>query len=520
MPLFDEDSSQRIQIERSRGLRNCCVMVEDQRVARQKNLAQPPSLNSFDAFDDTNDLGSPTKFDAGRRRGCRYCSSVPQDPLLLLTVLGVILGLILGSLLRLADLSPWTIELIGFPGNIMLRLLKMIVLPLVSLSMISGLCSLRENGSGQGVQKLTQLTAAYYIACTSIAIFIGLVLVLIIRPGQTKIARANGNAGCAASIVVETQTGSGSEEEPRGAMQALIQVAYMIAPDNIAEAAVDMNVLGIITFSLMFGWAISSLGSRANPVIEMIYVINDAIGKMVTAILWISPLGVASLIASSVLSACDVGDTARALALWIVAVVLGLSAFGFLVLPAALFAFTGRSPMKVIKAFTQPLALAIGTSSSAGALPVAMSAAREMGLSDSIVSFFLPLGIAVNLSGTALYEAVTAIWIAQAHDVPLGAGGMIVIAVTSSLAAVGAPAIPSAGLVTMMVVLQAAGLGEYAGDLAVVMATDWLLDRFRTGVNLLGDIVGCVIVSDLVAGKSNQQRPSGFQYSHIEMGHA
>lgn len=481
-------------------------------VSRHKAMIRAPSNHDIDTSNDMKDIGSPTKLDAERYRFWRSCLSAPE-PLLLLTILGVIVGLCLGVILRPLNLSSSAMTMIAFPGSIMLRFLKMIVLPLVSLSMISGLCSLRENGNSHGIVKLARLTAVYYTLCLFIAICLGLVLVITIRPGERVNMEGSQDCGNSAEIIeIESQT----KDQQSGASQALMQVLFLIVPDNIAKASVDMNVLGIITFSLMFGWAVSSLGARATPVIQTIHTLNEAVGKMVSAILWFSPVGVASLIASSVVGACDVGETAKTLGLWIFTVVLGLSIFGFILLPAALYLLTRRSPIVIIRAFSQSLALAIGTSSSAGALPIAMESAKTIGLSESIVSFFLPLGIAVNLSGTALYEAITAIWIAQAHNVSLGLSEILVVAITASLAAVGAPAIPSAGLVTMMVVLQAAGLSQYAGDLAIVMAADWFLDRLRTGVNLLGDVIGCVIVSDLAAG-SNSQSSSTFVYSHIEM---
>jgi solute carrier family 1 (glial high affinity glutamate transporter), member 2 len=235
-------------------------------------------------------------------------------------------------------------------------------------------------------------------------------------------------------------------------------------------------------------------GPAAETVVQSVHVINAAVSKMVAAALWASPLGVGSLIAASILRACNLWQTAAALGLWAATVVIALAVFGLLILPALLLALTGRSPIKTAKAFAQSLLLAFGTSSSAASLPLAMQAARDLGCDDAVVSVFLPMGVAINMNGTALYEAVTAIFIAQAHGVALGFAELLTVATTASLAAVGAPAIPSAGLVTMMIVLQAVGLDAYAGDLAAILALDWALDRVRTVVNLLGDGFGCVAV--------------------------
>ena len=175
----------------------------------------------------------------------------------------------------------------------------------------------------------------------------------------------------------------------------------------------------------------------------------------------------------------------------------GLALFAFGVLPAVLWAVARKPPMATARAFSRALAVAFGTSSTAAALPAAMACARALGVAPAIVDFVLPLGSTVNMNGTALYEALTVIFLAQAHGVALGAGGVAVVAVTATLAAVGAAAIPSAGLVTMLMCLQAVGLGQLSGDLALILSLDWLLDRCRTTVNLLGDVFGAVVVDAL-----------------------
>ncbi len=418
------------------------------------------------------------------------------------------LGVILGAALRSADLSAAAIDAIGFPGELMLRLLKMLVLPLVAASMVSGMCSLRDTGSADTVRRLGKLTAAYYAGSTLIAIALGLALVLIIQPGRNaafdRISAAGAGCRAADAATVAAHAASVSSDgiggAGGGATEALLHVSRLIVPDNVVAAAVDTNVLGVITFSLLLGWALGAAGPVAAPVVAVAHGLNAAVSKMVTAALWLSPVGVGCLIASSILRACDLGATLSALGLWLATVLLGLLAFAGIVLPAFLLLSPRRSPLRVASHFGQALALAFGTSSSAAALPAAMQGATDAGCDPAVVSFFLPLGIAVNMNGTALYEAITAIFIAQSHKVVLGPAEVVVVAVTASLAAVGAPAIPSAGLVTMLIVLQAVGLDQYSGDLAVILAADWLLDRVRTAVNLLSDGFGCVVVDAALKG--------------------
>ena len=475
-----------------------------------------------------NELGSPTKDATSPPLNLRSC--LTKEPLLLFTLLGVIAGIALGASLRPANLSATAISLIGFPGELMLRLLKMLVLPLVAASMVSGMCALRA-GTADQIKKLAQYTALFYTLSTVCAICLGLVLVTLIKPGRNaafdKIATSSGCVGNeeAAQLAAHSENSSSSSSSnisSGGAAEALLHVARLVVPDNIAAAAVDTNVLGIITFSLLFGWALSSLGPQAAPAVAAAHTINAAVSKMVTAVLWVSPVGVGSLIASSILKACDVWGTMAALGLWLVTVIAGLLIFAFILLPAMLFFVTGRSPLTVASHFGQALALAFGTSSSAASLPLAMTAARSAGCSDAVVNFFLPLGIAINMNGTALYEATTALFIAQSHGVVLGPAEVLVVAATASLAAVGAPAIPSAGLVTMLIVLQAVGLDQYSGDLAVILALDWLLDRVRTAVNLLSDAFGCVCVDYAlkkgINGGDEQQHHQHHVYARVEMG--
>ena len=183
----------------------------------------------------------------------------------------------------------------------------------------------------------------------------------------------------------------------------------------------------------------------------------------------------------------------------------GLALFAFGVLPAVLWALARRPPLSTARAFSRALAVAFGTSSTAAALPAAMDCARALGVAPAVVDFVLPLGATVNMNGTALYEALTVIFLAQAHGVALGAGGVAVVAVTATLAAVGAAAIPSAGLVTMLMCLQAVGLGRFSGDLALILSLDWLLDRCRTTVNLLSDVLGAVLVDALCSAPDYAQ---------------
>ena len=220
-------------------------------------------------------------------------------------------------------------------------------------------------------------------------------------------------------------------------------------------------------------------------------------------------------------TACALGPAATALALWAVTVLTGLALFGCVALPAALaLARHPLHPRTAFREFGPALTIAFATSSSAASLPAAMEAAGRAGCDPAVVDCVLPLLTTINMTGTALYEATTVVFIAQAHGASLGVGGSLVVALTATLAAVGAAAIPSAGLVTMLLVLQAVSLERYAGDLATLMALDWALDRCRTAVNVAADGVGVLLVDAAVA-RARQDGGRGVgggaRYAALEM---
>jgi Na+/H+-dicarboxylate symporter len=283
----------------------------------------------------------------------------------------------------------------------------------------------------------------------------------------------------------------------------MVGVFEQLIPSNVVEAAADMNILGVLFFCVFFGVSLSQMGNQAETLIRGIEAFNRVISAMVNSLLYISPLGIASLIAEQVASSCDLHKVWQTLGKFVLTVLVGLVLQALVVLPAVYSLVVRRNPWRVLSGFSPALITAFGTDSSSATLPVTMKCAEEaLHVSPSVSQFVLPLGATVNMNGTALYEAVTVIFIAQGHGIDLSLGRTCIVASISTLAAVGAAAIPSAGLVTMLMVLQAAGLGQYSSSIAVVLAIDWLLDRLRTMVNVLGDAFGVTLVHYLTASPS------------------
>lgn len=251
----------------------------------------------------------------------------------------------------------------------------------------------------------------------------------------------------------------------------------------------------LIVFSLAFGAVLTTVGKRAEPVIEVFNVINEVILKLVGYIMLFAPIGVFGLVAGKF---GEVGWDAFQIELaktakYTITVLIGLAIHGLVVIPVLLHVLGRRLPFRYARQTGNAIVTAFSTASSSATLPVTMEAVeKNAGISNRIGGFVLPLGATINMDGTALYEAVAAIFIAQLYGVDLTVGTQVIIFLTAILASVGAAGIPQAGLVTMVMVLNAAGLPTEG--IANILAVDWFLDRFRTAVNVWGDAVACAVI--------------------------
>lgn len=388
--------------------------------------------------------------------------------ILLFIILGVIAGLLSGWYLGPAMLS------VEWIGELFMRSLKMLIVPLLVAAVITGVASLGD------VRKLGRVgwsTLGYYITTTGVAVGIGLLMVNLIQPGEGI-----------ASSVVETAS-AGEIRETAG----LTDLALSLISPNIVQSAATGQMLPLITFSILFAAALTTLGRAGDSVLRFFEGWNEAMMKLVTWLMYLAPLGIFALIAARMGKAGG-GEAffqeISAVGLHVVTVLSGLLVH-VLVLVAILLVFTRQRIGYLIKVF-RALMTAFGTASSSATLPVTMECVHEAGVDERAVRFVLPLGSTVNMNGTALYEAAAAMFIAQAYGVDMGFTEQVVIFLTATLAAVGAAGIPEAGLVTMVIVLESVGLP--LEGLGLLVGVDWFLDRFRTSVNVLGDIVGAAYV--------------------------
>ncbi|MDE0297705.1 MAG: dicarboxylate/amino acid:cation symporter [Candidatus Poribacteria bacterium] len=511
-------------------------------------------------------------------------------------VIAIIVGIIIGG--WLPNVAAKTDVL----GEIFLNSLKMIVVPLVMLSMVVGITGL---GDIRNLGPIGGRTVLYYMATTGISVFIGLVLVNVIQPGKnlshgeerpnlayTLSGDGNRTVNLTDGVWKRTRYGENyvlslSEQQVEGEIESITEKSVTVKswrnraegvfhivsdtgehlpfrrvngevvsaepdlsgngkgleiklpvaqevrgkedrdmggtlkevllgdkstgkegmiPRNVFNAMVRMDILPLIFFSLLIGATLSVLGERGRPTIAVISGLNDAVMRLVHWIMVLAPVGIFGLVAGRIGHAGGFKDflpELMAVGKYSFTVVFGLGVHGLIILPLILLLIARRNPIRYIKGMSTALLNAFSTASSSATLPLTMRAVEEENkVSNRTASFVLPLGATINMDGTALYEAVAAMFIAQVYGIELVPVQQMVIFLTATLAAIGAAGIPEAGLVTMVVVLKAVGLP--IEGIALILTIDWLLDRFRTTVNVWGDSVGAGVIESL-ENRSNSQ---------------
>lgn len=389
--------------------------------------------------------------------------------LLILIVAGVVAGIAGGWFL-----GPAMLE-IKWLGDLFLNALKMLILPLIVAAVISGVASL---GDVRRLGRLGRVTVLYYVATTALAVAIGLLVVNLLQPGA---GMAVADAEMPERVVQSADTG-------------LSDILLSLISPNLVASAADYRLLPLITFAILFAAALSTLGRTGAPVLAFFEGVNAALMKLVVWLMYLAPIGIFALVGARLGMAGGGAEFARelaALGYYVVTVLAGLALHVLALL--AIMWLLARRRFDYVMTMLRALLTAFGTASSTATLPLTMECAREAGLDERSVRFVLPLGSTVNMNGTALYEAVAALFIAQAYGIDLSMGQQALVLVTATLAAIGAAGIPEAGLVTMVIVLQAVGLP--LEGIGLLLAVDWFLDRFRTAVNVWGDAVGAAYVS-------------------------
>uniref|UniRef100_A0A663N213 Amino acid transporter n=1 Tax=Athene cunicularia TaxID=194338 RepID=A0A663N213_ATHCN len=419
--------------------------------------------------------------------------------------------IILAFSLRPYQLTYRQIKYFSFPGELLMRMLQMLVLPLIVSSLITGMASLDGRASG----KMGMRAVVYYMVTTIIAVFIGILMVIIIHPGkgskdklhregrieqvQTTDAFMDLVRNMFPPNLVEAcfkQNSTGILENITHALGTVSEVLTFEEVIPIPGSANGVNALGLVVFSMCFGLVIGSMKQKGRALREFFNCLNEAIMRLVAIIIWYAPVGIMFLIAGKILEMDDLAVMGGQLGMYTLTVIVGLLIHALCILPLLYFIVTHRNPWAFIAGLLQALITALGTSSSSATLPITFRCLEENnGVDRRITRFVLPVGATINMDGTALYEALAAIFIAQVNNYELDFGQIITISITATAASIGAAGIPQAGLVTMVIVLTSVGLPTE--DITLIIAVDWFLDRLRTTTNVLGDSLGAGIVEHL-----------------------
>ncbi|XP_059830014.1 excitatory amino acid transporter 1-like isoform X1 [Hypanus sabinus] len=367
----------------------------------------------------------------------------------------------------------------------------------------------------------------YYTTTTVLAVITGIIMVLIIHPGgggkdkmhrEGKIEKVHSAdafmdlvrnmfppnlvEACfkqvrqVTPVIVENGTLSPPMviSNVTQAVKLLLEATEELIP--VPGSVNSVNALGLVVFSMSFGLVIGAMKEEGRALGEFFNCLNEAIMRLVAVITWYAPVGILFLIAGKIVEMEDMSIVGGQLGMYTVTVITGLLIHALVVLPALYFCITRKNPFVFIGGLMHALVTALGTSSSSATLPITFQCLEDkIGLDKRVTRFVLPVGATINMDGTALYEALAAIFIAQVNNFDLNFGQILTISITATAASIGAAGIPQAGLVTMVIVLTSVGLPT--DDISLIIAVDWFLDRLRTTTNVLGDSLGAGIVEHL-----------------------
>ena len=406
-------------------------------------------------------------------------------------LLGMAAGVAFGVLANSLGWNGFVTDWIKPFGTIFINALKLIAVPLIVASLIKGVSDLKD------ISKLSKMggrTIGIYLLTTLVAVVTGLVIVNVIGPGRsidegTRDSLLNDFAGAAGARIEAAQA-----QSEAGPLQALVD----LVPDNIIGAAASNgNMLQVIVFALFFGIGLILIDPRkAAPVTAFFDGVNEVILKLIDMIMAVAPYGVFALLASLIVESPS-ADLFIALLYYSLCVLLGLGLMIFLVYPLLVKTFVGLGYGTFFNGMSPAQLLAFSTSSSAATLPVTMERVEEhLGVDEEVTSFVLPIGATINMDGTSLYQAVAAVFIAQAYGMDLTLAQQLGIVSTATLASIGSAAVPGAGMVMLVIVLGQAGIPE--AGLALIFAVDRPLDMCRTVANVTGDATVALLVGKSV----------------------
>jgi len=409
-------------------------------------------------------------------------------------IIGLILGLIYGIIAANSGWRTFTTEWISPFGIIFINLLKLIAVPLVLSSLITGVASLSD------LKKLSRIggkTIAIYVGTTTVAVTIGLVSVNIIQPGSKVPDQMKAELQETYEKDAALKSGSAQNIKTRGPLQPIVD---MVPSNFFSSASSNRNMLQVVFVALFLGIGLIQIPKdKGKPVLDFFEGLNEVVIKLVDLIMLMAPIGVFALIAQTMNKVVgddlsQVMELLSALGYYMLAVIIGLIAHGAITYTGLLITIT-KMPLNLFyKGIAPAQLLAFSTSSSGATLPVTMECCEdELGVSEEVSSFVLPLGATINMDGTALYQAVAAVFIAQTLGMNLDLSSQLTIILTAVLASIGTAAVPGAGIIMLVIILEAVGVPS--AGIALILGVDRILDMMRTVINITGDASVAVIVA-------------------------
>ncbi|XP_073827279.1 excitatory amino acid transporter 2 isoform X2 [Musca autumnalis] len=452
-----------------------------------------------------------------------------ENLMLLVTLSGVLLGVTLGFSLRPFQLHEDSIMLISYPGELFMRVLKLMILPLVISSLIAGSASLNARMNG----KIALRTLVYFATTSLMNAALGIALVLLIHPGDPDLHNnIDRSTDKRAVNLLDSLLDLGRNVFPDNLFQASFQQAHtvylpkpsishtfnetfndtgLVDVDSGVEAQSQdteptlirviqyrsgTNTLGIVFFCLVFGTFLGTIGEKGQVVVDFFSAIFEVVMKMVTCVMWLTPIGISSVIAGKILSVNDLHMVMAQLMWFILTVTIGVVLYQFVIMQVIYYVVVRRNPFKFYAGLIQAMLTAFATASTAAALPVTFRCMNDkLRVDQRITRFVLPIGCNINMDGTALFISIASIFIAQMSGMTLGFGEIVTVLLTSTAASMSSASVPSAALVLLLVVLTA--IDAPVQDVTLLFAVDWFVDRIRTTNNMLGDCYTAAIVEEL-----------------------
>jgi len=410
-------------------------------------------------------------------------------------IIGLTLGLVYGIIAASNGWGSFTSDWIAPFGTVFISLLKLIAVPLVLASLITGVASLSD------LKKLSRIggkTIAIYVGTTAVAVTIGLVSVNVLQPGDKVPDQMKEKLQQSYEKDATSRAGNAQKVKGRGPLQPIVD---MVPSNFFSSASSNRNMLQVVFVAIFVGIGLIQIPKdKGKPVLDFFEGLNDVVIKLVDFIMLMAPIGVFALIAQTInkIAGDDLSQILEllgALGYYMIAVILGLIIHAGITY-TGLLKFMSKMPLKTFyKGIAPAQLLAFSTSSSGATLPVTMDCCEEeLGVSEEVSSFVLPLGATINMDGTALYQAVAAVFIAQTLGMGLGIGAQLTIILTAVLASIGTAAVPGAGIIMLVIILEAVSVPS--AGIALILGVDRILDMMRTVVNVTGDASIAVIVAD------------------------